>query len=433
MQSPLPDSSALEAGILEDQIPSRLSRVQDNVRHLLRTSVLSSWRGSPPDTPTASPRAAPEADFHLGLATPPQVHVPTTYQPEVLPSPSSTVSGGCSASSPLLHNDADGVPGTLFPASRRYRDAVAQMAHQPTLFNYIDAAGVDECPQKQWKRSKGHRRRKGKRHGEEVRCAMAVLSALLLASVIAACKLDSSPSKAVWSSDMSCADLVFATTESQMNVAFHVLFFLGIILATILCAHSMVQLLVHSRSSESSGRLCGFTSTKPRHRRRRRRHEDSEAVRHVRATPPRQDDAPEFNPDIPIPVQEPSGEVRSLPRNDPTTAISAAVPDDVCSTKTEPLPQPPPAYGRWRGSVRADPDLLHWQAVPSPLCAGAPGLPSPTYEEAMATISNSPPSYATRQASSGTLRSQRANAVLDDRPIEPEMFQVSGDDIGRAS
>jgi hypothetical protein len=33
------------------------------------------------------------------------------------------------------------------------------------------------------------------------------------------------------------------------------------------------------------------------------------------------------------------------------------LPDD----KAEALAQPPPAYGLWRGSVRLDPNLLHWQ------------------------------------------------------------------------
>lgn len=39
MRSPLPDSGNLEAGIVEDSRPSRLSRVHDNVRDLLRRSV----------------------------------------------------------------------------------------------------------------------------------------------------------------------------------------------------------------------------------------------------------------------------------------------------------------------------------------------------------------------------------------------------------
>lgn len=39
--------------------------------------------------------------------------------------------------------------------------------------------------------------------------------------------------------------------------------------------------------------------------------------------------------------------------------------------------QPPPAYGSNTSSVRADPELLYWQA------AVDEGLPSPTYEEAV--------------------------------------------------
>ena len=31
--------------------------------------------------------------------------------------------------------------------------------------------------------------------------------------------------------------------------------------------------------------------------------------------------------------------------------------------KEEGLKHPPPAYGLWRGSVRLDPNLLHWQRV----------------------------------------------------------------------
>ena len=31
--------------------------------------------------------------------------------------------------------------------------------------------------------------------------------------------------------------------------------------------------------------------------------------------------------------------------------------------------------------MRADPELLHWQAVPSPVHPETPGLPSPRYEE----------------------------------------------------
>jgi hypothetical protein len=41
---------------------------------------------------------------------------------------------------------------------------------------------------------------------------------------------------------------------------------------------------------------------------------------------------------------------------------------------------PPPAYGSTTSSVRADPELLFWHAVPSPV---EESLPSPTYEDVM--------------------------------------------------
>ncbi|MCJ1442946.1 MAG: hypothetical protein MMC23_003443 [Stictis urceolatum] len=51
----------------------------------------------------------------------------------------------------------------------------------------------------------------------------------------------------------------------------------------------------------------------------------------------------------------------------------------------KPIPPPPPAYGLWRGSVRVDPDLIHWQRVEQsqgtrPLSAGTIRRP-PSYPE----------------------------------------------------
>jgi len=36
------------------------------------------------------------------------------------------------------------------------------------------------------------------------------------------------------------------------------------------------------------------------------------------------------------------------------------------------VPPPPPAYGVWRCSVRADPNLIHWQRTGQPTIAEAP-------------------------------------------------------------
>jgi len=41
---------------------------------------------------------------------------------------------------------------------------------------------------------------------------------------------------------------------------------------------------------------------------------------------------------------------------------------------------PPPAYGSMTSSVRADPDLLYWHVIPSPVEGG---MPSPTYDQVM--------------------------------------------------
>jgi hypothetical protein len=99
MRSPLPDSSNLEAGIVEDARPSRLSRVHDNVRDLLRRSVFGSVASSPVASPTRSPgdRVVPSPTTHPAHQ---QMTTPTHY-----PAVSTT-------SSP--HN----VPGVLFPAWR---------------------------------------------------------------------------------------------------------------------------------------------------------------------------------------------------------------------------------------------------------------------------------------------------------------------------
>jgi hypothetical protein len=99
MRSPLPDSSNLEAGIVEDARPSRLSRVHDNVRDLLRRSVFGSVASSPVISPTHSPgdRVVPSPTTHPAH---PQMTTPTHY---------------LAASTTSSPHD---VPGVLFPAWR---------------------------------------------------------------------------------------------------------------------------------------------------------------------------------------------------------------------------------------------------------------------------------------------------------------------------
>lgn len=88
------------------------------------------------------------------------------------------------------------------------------------------------------------------------------------------------------------------------------------------------------------------------------------------------------------------------------------------------LSNPPPAYGRWRGSVRADPELLHWQAVTSPTDSDD-SIPSPIYEETpgAATNTESPPSYKTRESPARTRAG--TNNVSEHIP-KPEMVEGRG-------
>ncbi|MCJ1311057.1 hypothetical protein MMC25_004727 [Agyrium rufum] len=57
---------------------------------------------------------------------------------------------------------------------------------------------------------------------------------------------------------------------------------------------------------------------------------------------------------------------------------------------------PPPVYGLWRGSVRADPKLIHWQRVAGPS--------TPDLESAYggSNAAQRPPSYVSENPIGGT-------------------------------
>lgn len=190
MHSPLPDARALEEGILEDEHPSRLSRVQDNVRNLLRNSRLGSVYSSAPPT-TAAPSNL--AELNTGMPTPPQQQ---SYPPEDAAEPSFQ-SASC---------DSDDMP-----ASSEYRHAVQQMAHQSSLFNSRAVAALNhpdltdpslEAHLRQqkaehrqrnaWKRSRHGAARKRKVAVElgSSQTVMCVFAALLLSAIVATCEFE---------------------------------------------------------------------------------------------------------------------------------------------------------------------------------------------------------------------------------------------------
>ncbi len=189
MQSPLPDSSALEAGILEDNRPSRLSRVQDNVRNLLRNSRFSA---SPPETPHCREGLPPTPPESPTWRMPPQ--------PEVLPSPSNSTSPSATTET------EDSEEPTVHFARSSYRRAVQHLAHQSELFNTRAVAALnhpdlsdpslavfvqqknEDRQRRAWKRPRQGLKRAGMVEAGTGQCVLCVLSALLLSATIATCK-----------------------------------------------------------------------------------------------------------------------------------------------------------------------------------------------------------------------------------------------------
>ncbi|KAK5171010.1 uncharacterized protein LTR77_004154 [Saxophila tyrrhenica] len=425
MHSPLPDSSALEAGILEDTQPSRLSRVQDNVRNLLRNSRFSSpGQTSPfsvlpePNTPRTHPPYPPGGMY--GVLTPPAS--PTRAprmprQPEVIPSPTAESVNSISTTST---SPSEAIRGVHFPPSG-YRHTIQRMAHQSALFNTRAVAALDhpdlsdpslavyaqrksETRQRRaWKKSKKSR---GVVEVGSSQCLLCVLAALLLSAVVA-------------------TYVVLATTSSDVTATFHILFVLGIILATVVFAHTVVRIFILPRGGQ--GRVYVVPVSERSHRRRRREHRPPSLM------PPLPVEPAVFVPATPIPVHMPTDEVRPDSREAEPTIIADIEVINGWDKDIESLPNPPPAYGRWRGSVRANPDLLHWQILPSPVDSDAPELPSPTYEEAVSAQRTGPPSYVTRESPARqTERREVGGEAAEARAqsAEPEMVEGAGIGFG---
>ena len=217
-----------------------------------------------------------------------------------------------------------------------------------------------------------------------------------------------------------------------MPTTFHVLFVLGILLATIVFAHTLVRLCFLKPTVPHSPRV--YVVADGRLKRRHRHQNGSQTRRHHQRQMPSLSDHPaDYVPPTPIPVHVAADEVRPDSREAEPSAGADRASRLMWDKEVESVPNPPPAYGRWRGSVRANPDLLHWQAIPSPIHPDTPALPSPTYEEAMAADERSgPPSYVTRDSPARRRDVQGARPDLARaQAAEPEM--VEGRGIGIAS
>ncbi|KAF6226395.1 hypothetical protein HO133_009261 [Letharia lupina] len=77
----------------------------------------------------------------------------------------------------------------------------------------------------------------------------------------------------------------------------------------------------------------------------------------------------------------------------------------------EALPPPPPAYGLWRSSVRADPNLIHWQAV-----RDNNDVQQEAREMIFAGTGHRPPSYTSHDRTEGVF-DDRVEGVLEPEPV----------------
>ncbi|RMY55146.1 hypothetical protein D0864_13839 [Hortaea werneckii] len=369
MHSPLPDSAALEAGLFEDQQPSRLSRIQNNVRNLLRSS--NPFSATHP-SPIASPREVRQScaenhhQSHLNLRLPHEEADPA------IPLPTS-------ASSDSNNYASRDVPGILFPPLAHHQRAPRDEVPRPSLSDTSQEALLghpdmsdssiaallqqkEENRQKRaWKRSQ-HQRRYHRSHRKRTcRWALCLVSGLLLIAIVA-------------------SYLVLSTASTATSSTFHVLFVIGILMSTIVFVHSLAQACIFKRHGKSKVPRIDVLSNE-RLKRRQRRHRQH-GYRHCESTASPDVADVDYVPPTPIHVHVAADGIRPEARDGfpPPThdASSHAWNKDI-----DILPHPPPAYGRWRGSVRANPDLLHWQPIPSPIDPETPALPSPTYEEAM--------------------------------------------------
>lgn len=154
-------------------------------------------------------------------------------------------------------------------------------------------------------------------------------------------------------------DIALVTTSLNVTALLHVLFVLALLLTSIVFVHTLVRLCC-LRSRSEKKRIVRIEPA-PRRRRHRRHNED---------ILPTTDTSPHYIPPTPIPVQIHDSGLSDAPH----------VPE-MCQVNDKGLTNPPPAYGSTTSSVRADPGLLFWHAIPSPV--EEYGMPSPTYEDAM--------------------------------------------------
>jgi hypothetical protein len=157
-------------------------------------------------------------------------------------------------------------------------------------------------------------------------------------------------------------DIALVITSESVSAMIHVLFVLALLLTSIVFVHTLVRLCC--LSARNNKKRIVRIEPAPR-RRHHRRHQNPPAI-----APTTTNSSAHYVPPTPIPVQ--SHEFESSDGGEQAPEMFQV------NDKGFTVANPPPAYGSTTSSVRADPELLFWHAIPSPV---EESMPSPTYED----------------------------------------------------
>lgn len=401
MQSPLPDSSALEAGILEDERPTRSSDIQNNVRSLLRSSVFG----------RRISKASPRIDSHLTeeLHSPGVLRMDAFVHDTSIPSPDS----------PHHPPPAQRRPPTLPPLANDYyfpdhgEEVIEDQipARAPTVL-HPDVEADDHAlallvQQKsaQRQRQAWRRRRRTRhvtKHALHVKSLICIASGLMLAALLATCTFFTVRIQIIQhaTKELCIADLSMVLNQHPLASPFHIVFLVSMLAAVILFSHSAV-------------RLCMLVTRKHKHSTQgQKRHIGRYARERLHSPPPVPTSrSEEFVPETPIQVHVAGDSPTPQVPVEPMPAPRSESPNAAFGKEVGGLHYPPPAYGWWRGSVRADPNLLHWQRVEDRYGRDA----------AAKERGEAPPGYISDDVVLGELDPTALHGSQ-----EPEMFQVHG-------
>lgn len=191
-------------------------------------------------------------------------------------------------------------------------------------------------------------------------------------------------------------DLSQLINEPRLALGYHVLFILSLIATMIVFSHSLLRLLLVPSSHS-------FARTPASSRSGRRRHC---LHAHIPPSPLDTYKEPDFLTGSPIasPVDVPVH--MSHPVIGPFAVVGGNAPAVSCPLPSTPtrsiaghaneseqaVQHPPPAYGRWRGSVRIDPALVH-HLLPVPLSPISLNSPSHSPWQSATEEHGSPPTY----------------------------------------